>query len=79
MLGPGEVFGEVGLITGEVRSATIIAEDDVEVQVISSRGIKESLAHQGLVGRFLEALAARFLDIDRKLFDARRSAQSRND
>lgn len=77
-MGPGEVFGEVGLITGEVRSATIIAEDAVEVQVISSRGIKESLAHQGLVGRFLEALAARFLDIDRKLFDARRNAQSRD-
>lgn len=78
MLGPGDVFGEVGLITGEVRSATIIAEDAVEVQVISSRGIKESLAHQGLVGRFLEALAARFLDIDRKLFDARRNAPPRN-
>lgn len=72
VLGPGDMFGEVGLITGEARSATIVAQSAVQVQVLSSRGMKESLAHQGLVGKFLESLAMRFLDVDRKLFEARR-------
>lgn len=71
----GEVFGEVGLITGEVRSATVIALEPVEVQVISSRGLKFEMAQQGLVGTFLSALAVRFLDIDQKLFDARNAAK----
>jgi serine/threonine-protein kinase len=79
VIGPGDVFGEVGLITGELRSATIIAQTVVEVQVISSRSIKESLAHQGLLGRFLHALAQRFLDVDRKLFAARRDHRNTSD
>jgi serine/threonine-protein kinase len=77
LLGPGDVFGEVGLVTGQVRSATIIAKDAVQVQVISSQGMKESLARQGLVGKFLKALAGRFRDVDQDLFEARRAADSK--
>lgn len=77
VLQAGDMFGEVGLITGEARSATVIADEPVEVQVLSSRGMKQSLAHQGLVGRFLEALAERFLDVDRKLFEERRAKSQR--
>jgi serine/threonine-protein kinase len=69
-LHPGDVFGEAGLITGERRSATVIAETQVAVQVVSSQGLKHELARQGLVGEFLKALATRFLDVDKKLFDA---------
>ncbi len=69
---PGEVFGEVGLITGEPRSATITAIEPVEVQVISSQGLKYELEHHGLIGKFLKSLALRFLDVDEKLFEARR-------
>ncbi|MEN9578666.1 MAG: hypothetical protein RJA70_1675 [Pseudomonadota bacterium] len=77
MIGPGEVFGEVGLVTGALRSATVIAEEQVEVQVLSSRSLSEGLVHHGLIGKFLGALAKRFLDIDQRLFDARKASKDR--
>jgi branched-chain amino acid transport system substrate-binding protein len=38
-LGPGECFGEMALMTGDPRGATVIAERDTEVLVVAKENI----------------------------------------
>jgi len=40
----GEVFGEMGLISDTVRSASVVAVGDVEVGVIDKEGLEKVLA-----------------------------------
>lgn len=66
-LGPGNYFGEMALLDRGPRSATIVADDEVEVAVIGQRefmGILDEVppvAHKLLV-----SMAARLRDADSK-------------
>jgi CRP-like cAMP-binding protein len=65
-LGPGDIFGEMSLLTGARRSATVTALEPVEVMEIN----KEALAHvlakaPTLVARFVEMLVRRQRELDR--------------
>ena len=71
-LGPGEVFGEMGLITREPRTASIECLDAVTVAVITRTGLERELDGRGFVGLLLEALARRFRDVDAELDELRR-------
>ncbi len=42
-LGPGEFFGEMALLTGEPRSATVEASDDMQVVVVYSNAMRAVL------------------------------------
>src|SRR5258706_16242319 len=64
MLGPGEYFGEMGLIDDEPRSATVVAIEPCELLYIAKRDFKKCLAEnfdmamavmRGLVRRLREA------------------------
>src|SRR3970282_2181132 len=64
ILGPGEFFGEMGLIDDEPRSASVVAIEACELLYISKRDFKKSLAEtcemamavrRGLVRRLREA------------------------
>jgi CRP-like cAMP-binding protein len=59
-LGPGDFFGELALLTGEPRSATITAEIDTEVLVVAREDFAPLLhANPGLAERLGELLSER--------------------
>jgi CRP-like cAMP-binding protein len=65
-LGPGDIFGEMSLLTGAERSATVTALGPVEVIEISPQALAHVLARSpDLVGRFVEMLGRRQRQLDR--------------
>ncbi|HWQ15488.1 MAG TPA: mechanosensitive ion channel family protein [Roseiflexaceae bacterium] len=75
-LGPGDFFGELGLLTGAPRAATVVAEEDSEVLVVAREDFAPLLhANPELAERLGELLALRLrmneaLLANRKLPDA---------
>jgi CRP-like cAMP-binding protein len=59
-LGPGTVFGEMGLMTGEPRRATVTAKTDVECYRLDKAGFQEILqARPAIAEQMSQVLAAR--------------------
>lgn len=59
-LGPGSFFGEMSLLTGEPRSASVVTLSDVEVAVVEKEAFGPILEDDGHLARALsEALEAR--------------------
>jgi CRP-like cAMP-binding protein len=68
----GDFFGEMSLMTGEARTATVVARGDCQFYVISKRAFESLLAgHEALV----EAIGAK-LDARRAELEATRSRSS---
>ncbi|ARJ67496.1 signal transduction protein [Magnetospirillum sp. ME-1] len=70
LLGPGEVFGELGVIDGEPRSATAIAQTPARLVTVRAEKIQQSIARSDpffaelmrkLVGRLRQS---RSMDVD---------------
>ena len=62
----GDVFGEMSLLTGEPRSATVTAETDCELLEINAEGFRRLvLANPTVLDRVTEATAARREGLDR--------------
>ncbi len=58
-LGPGDFFGEMALITGETRSAAIVADTEVQCWALSQWHFKPLvLEHTEIAWALLEVLAA---------------------
>lgn len=71
----GSILGEIGFLTGEVRSATVTAESDVEVCALSAHEHDRLRREQPdliveLYDRVLRSTAARAAAIDRSLTQA---------
>ena len=65
-LGPGDFFGEMSLMTGERRSATVRARTDVTVLEITKSAIAPFLdSSPELVDRFAAVLKKRQAELDR--------------
>jgi CRP/FNR family transcriptional regulator, cyclic AMP receptor protein len=65
LLGPGDVVGELSLIDGKPRSATVKALSDLEVLQIDARDLKLLLRKAPAVTRnLMVALAGRLRDAD---------------
>jgi small-conductance mechanosensitive channel/CRP-like cAMP-binding protein len=59
-LGPGSFFGEMSLLTGEPRSASVLALDEVEVVVVEKAAVSTLLRDDNHLARALsEALESR--------------------
>jgi CRP-like cAMP-binding protein len=70
-LGPGDSFGEIGLLTGAKRSAALIAESDVQCWTLSQWNFRPLLLrHPEFAVGLLEKLAHRVVSAERAASDA---------
>jgi CRP-like cAMP-binding protein len=66
-LGPGDHFGELGLLADQRRDATVTAVDDVALVVLHRTEFMASLAESDTMSRkLLQGLATRLIELDKK-------------
>lgn len=78
-MGPGDVFGETALLTGETRSASVVALDEVEVRVVTEKSLRLELQRNRWLGTFVVALAERFREKDAELTELESQSTPRAD
>ncbi|MFM9132259.1 MAG: Crp/Fnr family transcriptional regulator [Actinomycetota bacterium] len=62
----GSIVGELSLLDGGPRTATVTTDSDTRLLVISDRGMKNTIEFIPAIGRkLLKALAGRVRDLDR--------------
>jgi eukaryotic-like serine/threonine-protein kinase len=66
-LQPGEVFGETGILSGNVRTATVVAVDEVTTKMVTRELFRGELGSDTWLGKFVMALADRFRELDTKM------------
>jgi CRP/FNR family transcriptional regulator, cyclic AMP receptor protein len=67
-LGPGDLFGEMSLLDGERRSATVVADTDMTVTVFNRGEFVRLIETSPAVAmKLLAAMAARLRAVDREL------------
>ena len=68
ILGPGEFFGEMGLIDDSPRSATVIAIEPCELLAVTKRAFKKALIeHIDVAMAVMRVLTRRLREADRKI------------
>ena len=66
--GPGDLFGEMSLLDGDRRSATVIADTDMTVTVFERREFVRLVETSPFIAmKLLAAMAARLRSVDREL------------
>lgn len=66
-IGPGEILGELSLLLGSARTASIVAETDCVALVIDRATIESSGAMTGWTAALMRALAQRFREMELRL------------
>lgn len=66
-LASGDVFGETAALSTGVRTATVVAKDDVTVRVVTKDSLERELERNPFLGAFVRALSARFREAEDKL------------
>jgi serine/threonine-protein kinase len=74
ILKPGDVFGETAIFADAPRSASVVALEDVSAVVVDRASLEELVSHTYL-GRFVKAMADRFLEVEGKARAAAAAAQ----
>lgn len=72
-LGPGDFFGEMSLLTGAPRGATVIAEEDTEALVVAQADIAPLLQANPELPERLGAVLARRMEMNQAALAMRRS------
>jgi CRP/FNR family cyclic AMP-dependent transcriptional regulator len=68
LLGPGEFFGEMGLIDGSPRSADVVSSEVCELLVIAKADFKKGLSDNfDLCLNIMKSLVQRLRDADNKI------------
>jgi CRP/FNR family cyclic AMP-dependent transcriptional regulator len=69
-VGPGDCVGEMSLLDRRPRTATVVADTDLRVLVLTARALTGLLDESPAFARkVLASLAARVRDLDRRIFD----------
>ena len=66
-VGPGEVFGEVSLVTGAVRTATVEAATEVTALLVTQEALEQELAGNSWMRAFIRTGVERFAELDRSV------------
>jgi CRP-like cAMP-binding protein len=75
-LEPGDYFGEMALLDGEPRSASVLAETDLHVMRLPRRAFDDAVArHPSIARRFMTELGGRVRELEHQA--ARRPTYSR--
>jgi serine/threonine-protein kinase len=64
VVGPGEIFGEVGLVTSTPRLADVHALSDVTALLVTPDALERELSRSGWVRGFIAAAVTRFAELD---------------
>lgn len=68
VLGPGESFGEMGLIDGSPRSANVVAQEASELVVVSKQDFQRCMQDNFQVAlKLMQVLVRRLREADRKI------------
>ena len=79
-LGPGQFFGEMSLVTGDKRSATVRALTESELLVVGKTAFSQILTHApDLAEKIAEVLTHRQVQLDEHLAERARKAKPEQD
>jgi serine/threonine-protein kinase len=67
LLVPGEVFGETSIFGGSTRTASVGAHTDATLLRVTRDALERELERTAWLRSFVEAVAQRFIEVDRKL------------
>jgi serine/threonine-protein kinase len=67
VLGPGEVFGETSIFGSSTRTASVSAITDITLVRVTREALERELERTEWLRAFVQALAERFIELDRKV------------
>ena len=74
VMGAGEVVGETAVLTEGLRSASVVALEEVTALVVTRDSFERELGTGSWMGVFMRALAGRFRELDTRLMKMRMEA-----
>jgi serine/threonine protein kinase len=63
-MGPGDTFGELSVLTRKPRSATVVAQTDVSLRLVTPDALDRELARNPVLASFMSAVTNRFCDLE---------------
>lgn len=69
-LGPGDIFGELAVLTGRARSASVVALTDVDLMVLERDALLGQIADPDTARRLLEIVAMRLAAVNSAVLPA---------
>jgi serine/threonine-protein kinase len=64
VMGPGDVFGEMAIFTGQARSATVEAVGETVLAVVSRESLEEEMNRAHVIAQAMKAVTQRYYALD---------------